>query len=107
MPVKKPKSPPKRGSKAEESNSQKGSLETCRAEVEKKQATVAPPLRIPTFWETLSIDRKLDVIGVGLALVGLLALLSLISAERSALIGANPLSGGSILVGAFTSCLPG
>jgi S-DNA-T family DNA segregation ATPase FtsK/SpoIIIE len=36
------------------------------------------------LWQTLSIDRKLDVVGVGLALIGLLTLLSLISAERSA-----------------------
>lgn len=46
-----------------------------------------PPERAPTFWENLSIDRRLDLIGVVLALAGLLTLLSLISAERSALTG--------------------
>jgi S-DNA-T family DNA segregation ATPase FtsK/SpoIIIE len=39
------------------------------------------------LWGNLSIDRRLDVIGVGLAVVGLLTLLSLISAERSTLTG--------------------
>jgi DNA segregation ATPase FtsK/SpoIIIE, S-DNA-T family len=87
MPVKKPKSPPKRSAKAKKVTPKKGASKPAAQKSKKKQPP-APPLRIPTFWETLSIDRKLDVIGVGLALVGLLALLSLISAERSAPIGA-------------------
>ncbi len=38
-------------------------------------------------WNKLSIDRKLDILGVVLALVGLLTLLSLLSSQNSALIG--------------------
>jgi S-DNA-T family DNA segregation ATPase FtsK/SpoIIIE len=38
-------------------------------------------------WKNLSTERKLDIAGIILALVGLLTLLSLISAERSTLTG--------------------
>jgi S-DNA-T family DNA segregation ATPase FtsK/SpoIIIE len=86
MPVRKPKSPPKSGSKSKKVTPKKGSSKPA-AQTSKKKQPSAPPQRRPTFWETLSIDRKLDVIGVVLALVGLLTLLSLISAERSVLTG--------------------
>src|SRR3990172_11194704 len=86
MPVSKPKSPPKRGSKGKKVTPKKGSSKPVAQKSKKKQPPVLP-VRIPTFWERLSIDRKLDVVGVGLALVGLVTLLSLISAERSALTG--------------------
>lgn len=45
------------------------------------------PARKPTYWESLSVDRRLDLIGVVLALTGLLTLLSLLSAEHSTLTG--------------------
>jgi S-DNA-T family DNA segregation ATPase FtsK/SpoIIIE len=45
----------------------------------------APPA--PTWWEQLSAERKLDVIGVGVTFLGLMILLGLISANRSAFIG--------------------
>ncbi|NCP85962.1 MAG: hypothetical protein CO094_05430 [Anaerolineae bacterium CG_4_9_14_3_um_filter_57_17] len=51
----------------------------------KSIAPVAPPP--PLF--TLSPERKLDLLGVGLALGGLLILLALISSSRSALTGAT------------------
>jgi S-DNA-T family DNA segregation ATPase FtsK/SpoIIIE len=86
MPVSKPKSPPKSGSKSRKVAPKKGPSKPAARTPQKKQPS-APPQRAPTFWETLSIDRRLDVIGVVLALVGLLTLLSLISAERSALTG--------------------
>ena len=90
MPVSKPKSPPKSGSKGKKvSTKKKPSKPAARTSSKKKQVPTQPQ-RTPTFWETLSIDRKLDVIGVVLALVGLLTLLSLLSAERS------PLTGGLI-----------
>jgi len=89
MPVKKPKSPPKSSTKGKKSTAKKKpSKPTTRTS---KKQTPAPQ-RTPTFWETLSIDRRLDVIGVVLALVGLLTLLSLISANRS------PLTGGLIRI---------
>lgn len=81
MPAKKPKSP----SKSKKAPPKKGSSKPTSRSLKKKAPP--PPERTPTFWENLSIDRRLDLIGVVLALLGLLTLLSLISAERSALTG--------------------
>jgi S-DNA-T family DNA segregation ATPase FtsK/SpoIIIE len=78
MPGRKPKSPTKSKSKGKKTSSKS----TARSSKKGK-----PPPRTSTFWESLSIDRRLDIIGVVLALIGLLTLLSLISAERSALTG--------------------
>ena len=86
MPVSKPKSPPKRGSKGKKVASKKQPSKPAVRTSKKKQPPPAP-VRTPTFWEALSIDRRLDMIGILLALVGLLTLLSLISAERSTLTG--------------------
>jgi S-DNA-T family DNA segregation ATPase FtsK/SpoIIIE len=86
MPVKKPKSPPKRSPKGKKTTPAKRSSKPAARTSRKKQAP-APPVRTPNFWESLSIDRKLDVVGVVLALLGLLTFLSLISAERSVLTG--------------------
>jgi hypothetical protein len=36
----------------------------------------------PSVWSSLSLDRKLDILGIGMALVGLLTLLSLISRNQ-------------------------
>ena len=86
MPVRKPKSPPKSGSKGRKTASKRKSSKPAPRTSPKKKSS-APPQRTPTFWETLSIDRRLDIIGVVMALLGLLTLLSLISAEHSALTG--------------------
>ena len=45
------------------------------------------PLREQTWWEKLSPERKLDVVGVILAFFGLVILLGLLSANRSAIVG--------------------
>jgi len=46
-----------------------------------------PPAQpaLPTWWETLSPERKLDVVGAVMAVVGLLIALILFSAQRSAI----------------------
>ena len=104
MPVKKPKSPSKSGSKGKKTTSKKRSSKPAARTSKKKQPS-APPVRTPTFWQSLSIDRRLDVIGVVLALLGLLTLLSLISAVAYALTApSNPgivLSGLAVLSGAL------
>jgi S-DNA-T family DNA segregation ATPase FtsK/SpoIIIE len=46
-----------------------------------------PPLPEPSWWEKLSPERKLDVVGIILAFFGIIILLSLISANRSLLLG--------------------
>src|SRR5512139_4107756 len=47
----------------------------------------SPRPRRPSVWSTLSLDRKLDILGIGMALVGLLTLLSLISRNQGWLSG--------------------
>ncbi|GAB4423584.1 MAG: DNA translocase FtsK [Anaerolineales bacterium] len=49
-----------------------------------KKQPPAPPHE-PNFWKKLSPDRRMDVIGTGMILFGILMLLTLISAQRSQL----------------------
>ena len=39
------------------------------------------PLK-PSFWSSLTLDRKLDILGIGMVLIGLLTLLSLLSSNN-------------------------
>ena len=90
MPISKPKSRSKSASKGKGKAvkpKKQPSKPKAPARKSKKSQPPLPPERTPTFWEKLSIDRKLDVVGVVLALLGLLTLLSLLSANRSALTG--------------------
>src|SRR5258706_4885282 len=52
-----------------------------------KPAPPPPEPALPSWWETLSPERKLDVVGAVMAVVGLLTILILFSAQRSALTG--------------------
>ena len=84
MPASKSKSSPKGKKPAPK----KGPSKAAPSKSKKRSSPPPPPSeRAPSFWETLSIDRRLDIIGIGLTLVGLLTLLSLASARRSALTG--------------------
>jgi len=90
MPINKPKSRSKSASKSKGKAvkpKKQPSKSKTTARKSKKSQPPPPPARRPTTWEKLSIDRRLDVIGVVLALLGLLTLLSLVSANRSALTG--------------------
>ncbi len=42
-----------------------------------------PPAPSPSFWESLSPERRLDVIGIVLAILGILILLTLLASSRS------------------------
>ena len=48
----------------------------------------APQPHQPTLWESISPERKLDILGGILALLGLISLLSLLSPKQGALTGA-------------------
>ena len=89
MPVKKPKTPPKRVSKPSRKKAapkrQPARVKATSRVSKKKPAN--PTVRVQTFWESLSPDRRMDVVGVVFILTGLLLLLSLISSERSLLTG--------------------
>ena len=86
MPVSKPKSPPKRVSKSK-SRTVKPKKQPAKSVQQSSKKKQPPPQRTPTFWGSLSIDRRLDLIGIALTLAGLLTLLSLVSVERSVLTG--------------------
>lgn len=51
------------------------------------EPTYTPAQRETTWWNKLSPERKLDVVGVILAFVGVIILLGLISANRSPIVG--------------------
>ena len=85
MPINKPKSSKSRSKpKGRATSARKGKSKPASRSSKKKQQ---PAPRGQPFWGSLSIDRRLDLIGVVLALLGLLTLLSLVSAERSSLTG--------------------
>ncbi len=84
MPLLKPSTPPKKSSKpaGRTLTPKKGGASQGKSASKHK----APP-RQQTWWESLSAERKLDVVGIVLAFVGIIILLGLVSANRSALIG--------------------
>lgn len=90
MPLLKPSTPPKKNTKpaAKTLSHKKGDApqgkQSGRGRVQEP-----PPRPQPAFswWDSLSPERKLDVVGIILTFVGAIILLGLISANRSALIG--------------------
>jgi S-DNA-T family DNA segregation ATPase FtsK/SpoIIIE len=88
MPLLKPSSPPKKNSKpvGKVIPPKKGeSPQGKPASRGKKQPPPPPPAF--SWWDQLSAERKLDVVGIILAFTGIIILLGLISANRSAVIG--------------------
>src|SRR5688572_20598296 len=87
MPILKPSTPPKKNTKPNEKTLQpkKGTSARGRPFTKgKEQAAYAPPPpRAPSWWEKLSPERKLDVVGFGLAFSGVIILLGLLSSNRS------------------------
>ena len=90
MPLLKPSKSPDKSKRtpAKKSSPKKGgSAPRAKAPAKHQAPPPPPPTREPTLWERLSAERKLDVVGVALAFIGLIILLGLISANRSAIIG--------------------
>jgi S-DNA-T family DNA segregation ATPase FtsK/SpoIIIE len=95
MPILKPSTPPKKNQKPAGKTlpPKKGGISTQNKPGFKNKIQTPPPpppppaRREPSWWEKLSPERKLDVVGIGLALFGVIILLGLISANRSALVG--------------------
>ena len=83
MPLKKPASPPKKTGKPQ------GKILSSKGQTRGKSSrkTLEPPPPALSWWDTLSPERRLDVIGITLSAIGALILLGLISAHRSVLIG--------------------
>ncbi|MGC8855527.1 MAG: hypothetical protein ACP5QU_01900, partial [Anaerolineae bacterium] len=76
MPLKKPAIPPRK------SNRTAGKAAPAKGSVRPTRKPPEPPPPAPSLWARLSPERRLDVLGVAMALIGLLTLLSLISAQR-------------------------
>jgi S-DNA-T family DNA segregation ATPase FtsK/SpoIIIE len=86
MPLLKPTAPPKKSTKpAGKTVSPKGG--TPRAKTSHKNQPHQPPPPALSWWDQLSPERRLDVVGIILAFLGIVILLGLISANRSELIG--------------------
>jgi S-DNA-T family DNA segregation ATPase FtsK/SpoIIIE len=84
MPLLKPTIPPKKSTKpAGKTFSPKG--QPSRGKNSRKQE--APPPPALSWWDQLSPERRLDVVGIILAFTGILIFLGLVSAKRSLLIG--------------------
>ncbi len=64
------------------------SRRTSKPRTLRARRNAAPQPHQPTLWESLSPERKLDILGGILALLGLISLLSLLSPKQGALTGA-------------------
>ncbi|HLO15842.1 MAG TPA: hypothetical protein VK206_13500, partial [Anaerolineales bacterium] len=90
MPLKTPSSPSKPGgkSKGKTLTPSNGKDNAARKTPPSKGKSAARSQPVPisvSWWASLSPERKLDVVGAMMSLVGLLTLLILFSAQRSAL----------------------
>jgi S-DNA-T family DNA segregation ATPase FtsK/SpoIIIE len=83
MPIQKPASPPRKNSKPQS----KGHSSKPAARGRASRAPQPPAQPSLSFWERLSPERRLDVIGTVLGALGFVILLGLISANRSVLVG--------------------
>jgi S-DNA-T family DNA segregation ATPase FtsK/SpoIIIE len=89
MATKKQSKPKSTASRRKKPAARRGKTPARKAPASKRQSpssrSKTPPKAIATG---LSLDRRLDILGVGMALLGLLTLLSVISPSRSSLTGA-------------------
>ena len=86
MPLLKPSTPPKKSAKptAKTLPPKKGEPSHGKSTSKGRQHQPAPPPPPAlSFWDKLSAERKLDVLGVGLVLSGLVMILGLVSPTRS------------------------
>jgi DNA segregation ATPase FtsK/SpoIIIE, S-DNA-T family len=75
-------------SPAKKPPSKKRGLSSRASRTPKKQQSRTPEkASTPSLFSNLSLDRKLDILGLALATAGMLSLLSLISANRSSMTG--------------------
>jgi len=88
MPLLKPSTPPKKSTKpaAKILPPKKGEAPHGK-HASKGKAHQLPPPPALSFWDQLSAERKLDVVGVILAFVGFVIILGLVSANNSKIIG--------------------
>jgi DNA segregation ATPase FtsK/SpoIIIE, S-DNA-T family len=82
MPFLKSSTPPKKSAKPAGKTPQ-----SKKGKSAPKHKAPPQPQREPTWWESLSPERKLDVVGIVLVFIGIVIFFGLISANRSVVIG--------------------
>jgi S-DNA-T family DNA segregation ATPase FtsK/SpoIIIE len=89
MPLLKPSTPPKKNTKPAGKilPSKKGAAPRSGAASKGRSHQPPPPPPAFSWWDNLSAERKLDVVGIILTFIGVIIFLGLISANRSVLIG--------------------
>ncbi len=90
MPLLKPSTPPKKSAKPVAKTLPPKKRDVSHGKSAPKGKQHQPPPAPPpsqSFWDRLSAERKLDVLGIGLAFTGIVIILGLLSANRSPLIG--------------------
>ena len=91
MPLKTPASPSKSSGKPTGKTvtpaPARGKDKAAPATKKKAAAPPPPPPVTPTWWESLTDERKLDVVGAIMAVVGTLTILILVSSQNSPLTG--------------------
>lgn len=90
MPLLKPSAPPSKSGKPASKTlpPKKGGADSHAKGRSKLPPPPPPPAqREPSWWQQLSPERKLDVVGIVLAFFGLVILLGLLSANRSPIVG--------------------
>ena len=65
----------------------KAASKSASSRSSRKHEPASAPLAGPGWWDSLTAERKLDVAGVIMALIGALILLSLFTVNRSAITG--------------------
>lgn len=84
---KKKPSPKNKKNTGKPNQQKKGGLPSHKSIPVSQPQTHSQPQRQLTWWDQLSAERKLDVVGYVLITIGLIILLGLISANRSAIVG--------------------
>jgi S-DNA-T family DNA segregation ATPase FtsK/SpoIIIE len=83
MPLLKPPIPPKKSTKPAGKTFPSKKGESSHGKFASKGKKHQPPPPALSFWDQLSAERKLDVLGVGLAFIGIVMILGLLSTNRS------------------------
>ena len=87
MPLLKPSTPPKKSAKPAAKILPPKKGDAAHGKPTPKGKPHLPPPPALSFWDQLSPERRLDVIGIILAFTGIVIILGLVSANRSALVG--------------------
>jgi S-DNA-T family DNA segregation ATPase FtsK/SpoIIIE len=73
--------PTKKAAKSSRKTSSRSKRSTAKKSGRKTASTRQESIK-PSFWSNLTLDRKLDILGIGMVLLGLLTLLSLLSSNN-------------------------